>query len=84
MVSWEILERIGSYAAGELSGEEAHETERFILENAEGRRLAESYTQMLTLLGAIGEESPTPPGAIVEGVVRWAYRNHALPPRDKD
>jgi hypothetical protein len=84
MVRWEILERIGSYAAGELSGEEAYETERFILENDEGRRLAESYAHMLTLLGAIGKESPAPPGAIVEEVVRRVYRNHAWSPRDED
>src|SRR3712207_8638871 len=46
---WEMLERIGAYTAGELSGEEARETERFILEDPDGRRLAESYARMLVL-----------------------------------
>jgi anti-sigma-K factor RskA len=69
---WEILERIGAYAAGELSGEEARETERFILENAEGRRLVESYARMFVLLNALGEETPEPPEAILNYAVRRA------------
>ena len=70
---WEILEKIGSYAAGELTGEEARETERLILEEPEGRRLAGSYARMLALLGDLGEESPTPPEAIVNYAIRRAY-----------
>ena len=43
--SWEVLERIGTYAAGELFGEEARqEVERLALERTEMRRLADSYT----------------------------------------
>ncbi len=71
---WEMLERIGAYAAGELSGQEARETERFILENTEGRRLAESYARMLVLLSAIGEESSVPP----DGIVNYAVRRAAI------
>jgi len=70
---WELLERIGAYVAGELTGEEARETERLILEEPEGRRLAESYARMLALLGAIGEESLTPPEAVVNYAIRRAY-----------
>ncbi len=70
---WEILESIGAYAAGELTGEEAREVERLILEEPEGRRLAESYARMLALLGALGEESPTPPEEIIDYAIRRAY-----------
>ncbi|HEX2097997.1 MAG TPA: hypothetical protein VHF46_02945 [Rubrobacteraceae bacterium] len=70
---WEILESIGAYAAGELTGEEAREVERLILEEPEGRRLAESYARMLALLGALGEESPTPPEEIMDYAIRRAY-----------
>lgn len=70
---WELLERIGAYAAGELSGEEARETEWLILEDPEGRRLAESYARMLALLGAVGEESLTPPEAVINYAIRRAY-----------
>jgi anti-sigma-K factor RskA len=69
---WEMLERIGAYAAGELLGEEARQTERFILENGEGRRLAESYARMLVLLSAIGEETPAPSEEIFNYAVRRA------------
>lgn len=70
---WEILERIGAYAAGELLGEEAREAERLILENGEARRLAESYVRMMALLGAIGQETPEPPEAVVNRAIRRAY-----------
>jgi anti-sigma-K factor RskA len=70
---WEILESIGAYAAGELTGEEAREVERLILEEPDGRRLAESYARMLALLGALGEESPTPPEEIMDYAIRRAY-----------
>ena len=70
---WEFLERIGAYAAGELSGEEARETERLIIEDPEGRRLAESYAKMLALMGAVGEDSPAPPEAIINHAIRRAY-----------
>jgi anti-sigma-K factor RskA len=70
---WELLESIGAYAAGELTGEEAREVERLILEEPEGRRLAESYARMLALLGALGEESPAPPEEIMSYAIRRAY-----------
>ena len=70
---WEILERIGAYAAGELVGEEARETERLILENPEARQLADSYVRMMALLGAIGRETPEPPEAVVDRAIRRAY-----------
>ena len=70
---WEMLERIGAYTAGELSGEEARETERFILEDPDGRRLAESYARMLVLLSQMGEETPEVPEAVVNYAIRRAY-----------
>ncbi len=70
---WEVLERIGAFAAGELSGEEAREIERFILEDPEGQRLAASYVRMLALLGAIGEETPEVPEAVINHALRRAY-----------
>ena len=70
--SWEMLERIGAYAAGELSGQEVRQIERFILENTEGRHLALSYARMLVLLSAISEESPAPPDGVVDYAVRRA------------
>jgi anti-sigma factor RsiW len=70
---WEVLERIGAYAAGELMGEEARETESLILENPEVRRLAASYISMMALLGAIGQETPEPPEVVVNRAIRRAY-----------
>jgi anti-sigma-K factor RskA len=70
---WEILERIGTYAAGELSAEEAREMEQLIREDPEVLRLAESYLRMLALLGAIGEESPEAPEAVINYAIRRAY-----------
>ena len=70
---WEVLERIGAYAAGELLGEEARETERLILENREAQKLAESYVRMMALLGAIGQETTEAPEAVVNRAIRRAY-----------
>ena len=70
---WEVLERIGAYAAGELSGEEARETEVLILENPEARRLADSYVRMMALLGAMAQETPEAPEAVVNRAIRRAY-----------
>ena len=69
---WEILERIGAYAASELSPEEMREVEQLILEDAEALRLAESYLRMLAMLGAIGEETPEVPEAVIEYAIRRA------------
>ena len=70
--NWEVLERIGAYAASELPPEEAREVERLILEDPEALRLAESYLRMLALLGAVGEETPEVPQAVVEYAIRRA------------
>jgi anti-sigma-K factor RskA len=71
---WEVLEKIGAYAAGELEGEqEAREVERLILERADYRRLAESYARMLVMLSAVGREPVEAPEAIVSYAVRRAY-----------
>ena len=51
-----MLTKIGDYVAGELSSEESRQIERFILESAERRRLAEAYARMLALLRATGKE----------------------------
>ena len=75
---WEVMERIGAYVAGELPGEEARETERLILEDAEVRRLAASYARMIALLVAIGVESPEPPEAVVNYAIRRAYASAFL------
>lgn len=69
---WEVLERIGDHVAGELSGEEARQTERFVLENPEARRLAGSYARMFALLSAIGREPLEPPEEIVDHAVLQA------------
>jgi hypothetical protein len=75
---WEVLERIGAYAAGELEGEEAREAERLIFERAEYRRLAESYARMLMMLSSVGGEPVEAPEAIVSYAVRRAHRSAFL------
>jgi len=72
---WEMLERIGAYAAGELEGEEAREVERLLFERPEYRRLAESYARMLVMLTTLGNEPVEAPEAVVGYAVR---RAHAL------
>ena len=70
---WEVLERIGAYAAGELEGEEAREAERMIFERADYRRLAESYARMLVMLNTLGNEPVEAPEVVVGYAVRRAY-----------
>ena len=70
---WEMLERIGSYAAGELEGEEAREVEQLIFERPEYRRLAESYARMLVMLTTLGNEPVEAPEAVVGFAIRRAY-----------
>jgi len=70
---WELLERIGAYAASELSAGEAREVEQLIGEDPEVLRVAESYLRMLALLGAIGDESPEAPEAVINYAIRRAY-----------
>ena len=70
---WEILEKIGDYAASELSAEEARQIEQLILEDQEVLRLAESYMRMIALLDAIGNGSPEVPEAVINYAIRRAY-----------
>jgi anti-sigma-K factor RskA len=70
---WEMLERIGAYAAGELEGEEAREVEQLIFERPDYRRLAESYARMLVMLTTLGNEPIEAPEAVVGYAIRRAY-----------
>ncbi len=70
---WDLLEKIGAYAAGELEEAEARETERLLAEQEDHRRLAESYTRMLVLMSVTAQESPEAPEAMVNHVIRRAY-----------
>ena len=70
---WEVLEKIGAYAAGELAGEEAREVEQLIFERPDYRRLAESYARMLVMLSTLGDETVEAPEVIVSYAVRRAY-----------
>lgn len=69
----EILEKIGAYADGELSVEEARETERLILEDPDHRRLVEAYNRMFVLLSVMGQEAPEAPDAVINHAIRRAY-----------
>ena len=70
---WEVLEKIGAYAAGELEGEEAREAEQLIFDRPDYRRLAESYSRMLVMLSILGEEEVEAPEVIIDYAVRRAY-----------
>jgi anti-sigma-K factor RskA len=70
---WEVLEKIGAYAAGELEGEEALEAERLIFDRPDYRRLAESYARMLVMLDTLGSEPVEVPEAVVNFALRRAY-----------
>jgi anti-sigma-K factor RskA len=70
---WEVLELIGSYAAGELEGEEAREAEQLIFDRPDYRRLAESYARMLVMLSTLAGETVEAPEAIIGYAVRRAY-----------
>jgi anti-sigma factor RsiW len=70
---WELLERIGSYAAGELAVKEAREVEELLFERPEYRRLAESYAGMLVMLATLGNEPVEAPEAVVGYAIRKAY-----------
>jgi anti-sigma-K factor RskA len=70
---WEVLELIGSYAAGELEGDDSREAEQLIFERAEYRRVAESYARMLVMLSTLGNEPVEAPEAIVSYALRRAY-----------
>lgn len=70
---WEMLEKIGAYAAGELEGEEVREVEQFIFERPDYRRLAESYSRMLVMLNTLSNEPVEAPEVTVGYAVRRAY-----------
>ena len=70
---WEILEKIGAYAASELSAEEACQIEQLIREDEKVLRLAESYMRMIALLGATGDGSPEVPEEVINYAIRRAY-----------
>jgi anti-sigma-K factor RskA len=70
---WEVLEKIGSYAAGELECEEAREAEQLIFDRPDYRRLAESYARMLVMLSTLGGEPVEAPEVIVSYAIRRAY-----------
>jgi anti-sigma-K factor RskA len=70
---WEILEKVGAYAAGELEGEEAREVEKLMYERPDCRRLAESYTRMLVMLDTLSNEPVQVPSAAIDYSVRRAY-----------
>ena len=70
---WELLEKIGAYAAGELEGEEASEVEQLIFERPGYRRLAESYSRMLVMLDTLRNEPVEAPEVAVGYAVRRAY-----------
>jgi hypothetical protein len=70
---WEVLEKIGAYAAGELTGDEALEAEQIIFERADHRRLAESYARLLVMLDTLGGEPIEAPEVDLSFVMRRAY-----------
>ena len=70
---WEMLEKVGAYAANELEGEEAREVEQLMFERPDYRRLAESYTRMLVMLNTLGNEPVEVPDDAVGYAVRRAY-----------
>ena len=70
---WTLLELIGSYAAGELEGEEAREAEQMLFNRSDHRHLAECYARMLVMLSTLSEETVEAPEVIVSYAVRRAY-----------
>ena len=76
---WEVLEKIGAYAASELEGEEAREAEQLIFDRPDYRRLAESYARMLVMLSTLGSsEEVEAPEVVIGYAVRRAYASAFL------
>ena len=75
---WEVMEKIGAYAAGELEGEEVREAEQLIFDRPEYRRLAESYARMLVMLSTLGNEEVEAPEVVVGYAIRRAYMSAFL------
>jgi anti-sigma-K factor RskA len=71
--AWALLELIGSYAAGELEGEEAREAEQMLFNRSDHRHLAECYARMLVMLSTLSEEPVEAPEVIVSYAVWRAY-----------
>ena len=71
--AWALLELIGSYAAGELEGEEAREAEQMLFNRSDHQHLAECYARMLVMLSTLSEEPVEAPEVIVSYAVRRAY-----------
>jgi hypothetical protein len=77
---WEVLEKVGAYAAGELEGEEAREAEQLIFERPDYWRLAESYARMLVMLSTLGDEPVEAPEAIASYAYHCPKRGrHGVP-----
>ena len=75
---WKILERIGTYAADELSGEETRDVERLDLEDPKKQRLATSYRRILDLLRTVAEKPLEVPEVVVGcDIGRAAVENRA-------
>ena len=75
---WEVLEKIGAYAAGELEGEEVREAEQLIFDRPAFRRVAESYARMLVMLSTLGSEEVEAPAVVVGHAIRRAYMSAFL------
>jgi anti-sigma factor RsiW len=83
-VSRQVLEQIGAYATGELSGEEASRIERFVRKNEAARRLAEDFLMMLAHLRSIHEGSPEPPKEIVERTIARVVEEAGQAPHEDE
>lgn len=70
---WELLEKIGAYAASELPPDEARHVESLIYRDPQILRLAESYLRLIALLGVIGDDAPDAPEELVSYAIRRAY-----------
>jgi anti-sigma-K factor RskA len=75
---WEVLEKIGAYASGELEVDKVREAEQLIFDRPEYRRLAESYARMLVMLSTLGSEEVEAPEVVVGYAIRRAYMSAFL------
>jgi hypothetical protein len=76
----DILEKIGAYAAGELSREEAREVDRLLREDPEALRLAGFYLRRVAMLGGDRGE---PPGVTEAEDVHASRRVNGGHPEDQ-
>jgi anti-sigma-K factor RskA len=76
--AWALLEKIGSYAAGELEGEEAREAEQMLFNRSDHRHIAECYARMLVMLSTLSEEPVEAPEVVIGYAVRRAYMSAFL------